>query len=525
MGNPKSSGAFDLSSQRVLRHHWKLRMIVRDWSLETLALEVASRIALVRRAVDNERGRLLSRWPPHLLLDLVEMCAAETRIVGPSPISERQLQSALELHRRFDNPIDKHLLVTEQNFALWWMRLNREQFDIQHRAGLFDIGRVLRLLWDDAPLKSVSAAMTASLGLSVEDWVAACFVCWAMTRDKPNPNFVKKYLAEIPEHFISQDRMDRALKLLAATPAEMGERYRRNHPVNRPREWSSASSAFLERPMLSFEKGWIAPCPDLLLLQAASGVHTLASQIDPRALEEELGVSLERYVGDLFGLLRHRRQALGGKTLRDWLHPLKACDHVFEFDDSILLVECKAIQRRTRHLSVNAWRGSGDVGAIADGFSQIWATAQAVCGGRLAAKGISSDKPVFGAVITFGQFPALNDARFRKEVVFPRLPADMAGWPSPLRAVPLVLGPRALDLLAVWLSQEERGPSALFENWYERAPLHGDGEHFLQTLVQARPNPIASFWSDPFDRLWAKRFELIERNRDTGQDEESSVIP
>lgn len=493
---------------RVLRFYWTLHQLLRPFDRELLTLEVARRLNAVSRAL-RTNPNLIAQWLPFRLLHAMEAAAAHSGVGQGCRPTDGDLQNLLNHYRRYNDPTDR-FLIEECGLPAWLMRVDREQFQIQFEADHLVLGRLVRLFWHEGRLAKTNSKLKSSYGFDIEEWITACFVVWSATARRSYPTVTPAYLKQIPPTLIMQEALLRCIAEMSLTPDGLANWYRERRPAGKPLTYALAEHAILTSPLVRFEQGWVAPIPDLILVNASRAIHRMGRRVAGNEFSDEFGAALENYVHEALSGTPYLKHAVDGKQLKEGATRL-SCDRALEFEDCIVLIECKAIQPTAKFFDADSIRRSPSTPPLARALSQIVMTARDVQGGRYGPL-FDSGKPIFGLVVTAGRFVGTNSAWYHG-ILEPELDPDVRQFPkwySPLQSAPQILDLGSLERFSIWLHQHAKSPMALFQQKteYDRS-VGGDWDRFLDSEVSNKPNPIKPFFEAPFDELWRQRFESV----------------
>jgi|GEM_PF-3003998 len=496
------------NTRLILQQNWALRALLSPLSFESVCTFL-SRVLQEDKALAFEARRL----PPHLALQTIEAAAAYSCMTGGKPMNDDTFTRLCRFYSTFKDPEDKRLLKDFGSVSPWLIKIERQQFRLQSDGGYLTLGRPIRLFDRTSHLAKTDAALQARHGIGIDDWLAACCLAWAATRLKDVGTIDHDYVAEVPTSSVAPARLQTCLSLLSWTPLELRTHFHSTHPVDAPLQWSTTATSLAQRPLIQFDWGWIAPLPNLLVPALQNGLYELARDADEHSTMREIGDSLENYVSDLF-----HRLPQAPTTLRERAIARRAsgghCDCIFEFAESIVLVECKGIQSTRRTISIDAFVHSGETRQLAKAFRQVHDTATDIRNGRYDDLLSSSDKPLVAIIATYGTFPSVNHEWYLNHILLPRYSLDNRGTDfdhRPLAMLPQVFDLNSLDHFASWLAITGGDPGALIQQGHDHLATHlSEWSRYLNTMIAGHSNPLHSFWREPIDRLWAERFEFTK---------------
>lgn len=139
----------------------------------------------------------------------------------------------------------------------------------------------------------------------------------------------------------------------------------------------------------------------------------------------DVGYLFEAYVGKQLELLGAAR-VTSEVSYRSGRDNLMSVDWIVVHHAAVLLVECKsALPRRDICEASDAFREAHE--KIGRGIDQVNRTADAIVRGVPEFQDIPDDRPIFGLVVTLGNFDAANDPAIRAHLGKARVPTSIAG--------------------------------------------------------------------------------------------------
>lgn len=198
-------------------------------------------------------------------------------------------------------------------------------------------------------------------------------------------------------------------------------------------------SVFIEKPLIKkSESTYILPHPYLPIIHATDGLYRACYQVAPDIFLPEFSKSFETYVGKILAEIPGIINIFSEKEIQK-VSDGRSCDYLLEFQDCILLVECKGVRYNSLRFTANAIENDNSTGKIADAYSQIIETANRVIRRDLDTLLFDSMKPLCGLCVVFGEIYFLNAPPFFSNYVQKRIKLpeyDFSNWPSPLTLAP-----------------------------------------------------------------------------------------
>lgn len=363
------------------------------------------------KAVERDQS-LLGNAPPHFLRYAIEANMAYHRWAYKEPPTSQTWNKVRSLLVEHEDPYSIYAINKDIHFlaVLEW----RHQLETQGLVSWESIGLVWHL-FTEGGMPELTAQFTDSYGVTPEQWLGTCMLAFGIADRDP--------LGRLPlEPFQTYARdtlgapVDLFLQESAYTPQEIGARFRKVRRDTKPRYHGHIRTIFMERPLIKFsDEHFLAPQASLLFRHAREGLYRL---LKPMPAFDQFGKSIEKQVIELAGEISHVLSLRSEKELVQ--DGVKSCDLLLEFEDCIFLVEAKACVMQCRQLEEHIMLADGSTKAIVDGLEQILATALSLKDGVLDKYVKSNRKPVYGAVITFGEVPFANSDFYFDNIIMPR---------------------------------------------------------------------------------------------------------
>ena len=482
-----------------LRFYGQLEALLRRHQPIDYGVAVAKRMRLCARM-----PKLFAQTPPHSLLHSVEANCAYARGQNTDVVTERSLLRVMALYNQHIDPLIDYYLRREKNIELFAGVMYRQQIPLQFQPDLYTLARAWFLFASGNPLPRTAASFERAYGLPVAEWFKLAFLTYTCA-DK-HAAFLPSYIlnaecVEVPEDFLRA-----YLSLCSFTPREIRERYRSDRRDTGYRFHGCISSVFLTRPLIDFgHDRYLAPRPELVMRHASEGLYQLSKHCEPQ-FHEELGNRFEKYSELLLRGVAPARRLVSEAEMRKHASG-KNCDFLLEFEDSLVLLECKAVIRSARILTEEVLRQDNSTKKIQRAILQLCKTSCTVKDGVLDALDVDSSKPLFGFVVVFGDIPFANSRWYFERVISFGLEEKLARARTSMDALaqpPVVLTSEALEL---FVTAVNTGMSVV-ELSEEKARLSynsvGDWPEYLQSkLTEQPPTHLPKFISEVSDEYFA----------------------
>lgn len=436
-----------INAQRsIARFQQQLEAQVKRHNPEDWAFAVAQRAKNPYQSRDVFYGL-------HELAHSLEANCAYARGHRTEPVTEKRARSIINVYRANDSPYLNHILQEEDDVDLFFQVMARQQLELQaENTDLKNsVGRFFLLYCRDSGMRNSQSLFKKHHSMDFDAWATLCLGGFGAAAGDPYSRIrYDRYLSADSE-FITPDTIERFAKLTAATPPEIGHRYRQRRAPDQlrsPHLEICIRSQLLETPLVSFgERHLLAPIPHLLLRYTSSGLDRHLKELDEDQWTEEMGNSFARYVSEIASV------TFGTKPLRpDTLKRASGqrCDLAFDLKDCVVLIECKATRFAQRLIVKDRLQNDSSAKRIQEGVVQLIETAAAVQRNEVFPEAQSGRKPIIALIVTLGELFAPNSNWYWDHVISPplvragKLEAD---FPAPLSSKPQILSIHGFELL------------------------------------------------------------------------------
>ena len=235
--------------------------------------------------------------------------------------------------------------------------------------------------------------------------------------------------------------------------------------------------------------------PYLIFHHAQNGLYRLCQELDLELFGNEFGASFERYVGNLLSHLNNQITIILENQLL-LAHRSKVCDFLVEFEDCILLCECKATQYSAKLYTENAIAGDNSTNKMADAFEQLYISARNIRDGVYSKSISNSNKPIVGIVATYGNLPFANSNWYFQHAISNRMSQEiLKDWPWPMDVFPQILHIQGLEELVIVMNKLNQSPLELIrEKLKKEYSQVGDWSQYISVIL----NKKVHNWDFPF---------------------------
>lgn len=395
---------------RVQKFYNSVESAVKSLSPEAFAIFASQQL---QRAIKENR---ISQIRPHHTLHAIESYCAFARR-HPRRIPEwSNLARIMNVYHEHKNPL-QYAYLEKNEFSLFMLLMQREQMDVQYSYCLNDIARVWRLYALSNPLPRLNSAFEGQYGINFREWITMSVMCGVLCQEYRY--FHIDEIAKSTVHSINRERIRSYFKESSRNVEEIGSEFKSSRKKLKNIAFHGViRSQFLRYPLIRLHDDvFFAPKHDFLTLHAGSGIYSRIRQM--KDFSDEFGTQFETYVATLAERTKPIRM-LRDNELESHL-PGKHCDLLLEFEDYILLVECKAVSFTAEMLTERSVLQDNSTTKIADAIVQIATTIQEIRKGSLNAIGINKSKPIESVIVTYGDVPFVNSDWHFEKIIAPSL--------------------------------------------------------------------------------------------------------
>jgi hypothetical protein len=368
---------------------------------------------------------------------------------------------------------DYYLAMGDQVGAeLFFMALARQQFPLQRQTGKYGLARAV-LLFQSRHLTRFDRDFIQHYSLTFSDWLSFCVALYSSARS--GVTVEKGYFTRADPTFMSDDQVNTAFSLISQTVCGVRDAYRAQREGRSPHLHGLLPTVLANEPLVDIGNGvFVIVHAGFVVDRAADGLYDLCK--GRPGFQTAFGRAFEEYVGTLLA----QTEGLEILTESD-LVPLVSslvCDYAAYSarDDTLLLVECKAVEYTPMLITENSIRTTNSTQKVAEGLQQV----SSACGDARAGLFDSrlpraSSAKLAGLVITYGHIYLCNGQLYRR-ILGETISADAHDpsvlsrfdWPAQ------VLSIRELELLVAALGSGARLPEILSEPVGQTLRVHGD---------------------------------------------------
>lgn len=399
----------DLSRLNAIRFEEDLEAAVKRYDPADYAAEASKKLCA---GLDGTAK--ISTWRPHHLIHSMEACCAYHRRGRADPVTRDSLAKVMNVYHEHSDPHVMHLLTEEQKLAMALRIMASQQFPFQYRPMYHDFARPFAIFVYNDPMPKTAQSFETKYGLHPRAWMELCYGIFALVQDRRPPIFQPSQL--LPLNRWTEDQIESFVSLSTRTTEEIRDQYRTERAgLKKPYLSGLLRSGFIERPIMALGDDWYLVSHDgLMFRHAGDGLLRLCRDFDP-PFGNEIGDSFERYVHAVLKKL-DCDTLLTSKQIEQ-LAPGRSCDFIAVRDDCLLLVECKAVSLAVQLLTEGVLRGDNSTTKIVDATKQLLATIAAIQDGSLDSLLDAIDKPIFGAVVTYGDIFMANSPWYRSDII------------------------------------------------------------------------------------------------------------
>lgn len=399
--------------------------------------------------------------PPHRIIHSIEANCAYWKKGYREPVTWNSVVGIMNIYHDF---VDTYQLNTiSESLDRFFLLMYREQILLQQRASWAHLLRSWVLFVRDDLMTESRREFNSHYGITMDQWIKVCFLCWAISTQEAGGSFLVKFL-ENPKIKISQETLENFLRHSARSPEEIGH-YFLDMRKDEPYEFHSLiRSCFFETPIVKFsDDSIVVPHTHLLFLHAGEGLYRLAQRLDVFATEFSNG--FEKYVGSVLDSLKGVTRILDSKVMGSTATG-KNCDFLVETDNTIILVECKACSFTANRLTKAAIEKNNSSAKVAKGLVQLYTSSKDLENDRFEKLGIDRNKATIGIVVTFGEIPLANSEWYFEEFFLKRADKKLNEVIYPSKQMtrhPIVIDISGIESLVVVLNSGKKTLQDLYD--------------------------------------------------------------
>lgn len=370
------------------------------------------------KGTQDVKRQLLAHRPPHVLIQSLEDNFIHyKKIYEPKTLTPDVLQEIINCYINYspDYYLTSLKSGSDKGLLNFFLALANEQFLWQTRFSWEAFGRSLKLFLTDSSMNKVNQSFRMKYQLSVEDWFVLSFLLYAWACEINHIEFGKELLKKSKDLNLPKDAVDPYLFLSARSPEEYREEYyRRKAKSTIPADEDFfLTPLFYKYPLVRFQSNFLCVNYQLLIFQVSDRLYSLCQEAAPDKFPTALGKPFERYVFSILSELNPLNTMKEQEIIKNFGISGQVCDSLYELGDALLLVECKAVKCTAIKRSLDAMRTNNSMGKIGEAINQLISTGKAV------KKSIS--KPIYGLVVTYGEFYFPNNDIYFTNLILPNI--------------------------------------------------------------------------------------------------------
>lgn len=429
-----------------------------------------------------------TKVPPHFILRSIEANCAFWKEGYDEQINRNRMAKIINLYIGYDNPVLINAIHT--NLDITYLMMHREQIIVQTKPTSGFIARTWMLFVNNPSMKTIKKRFEDKYSLSIDDWFKLCYLCYAIAISDNYGWINIKSVESCSFIRIENESINPFLELTSITIDEIKEQFFDNI-AKIPLEFHFLNKyIFLDRPIIHFSnQKLISPNPNFILLNAAEGLYKLASKLE--GFDKSFGKSFQSYIEEILSYLENTISFIKSNKLEN-LTSGKSCDFLLEFENHILLIECKGTSLTTKVISENAILNNNSTSKIVEGMSQIYSTAQDLANGTLNSLGIDNNKIVIGVIVTFGDIPLVNTDWYHSIVMKRgenKIPQSL--YPNvKIHGRPIIISVSTLESIINYLNSTDSSFIELYDEKASLPPYKGDWDAFIRSKTSELKDKI-----------------------------------
>jgi hypothetical protein len=399
--------------------------------------------------------------PPHRIIHSIEANCAYWKKGYREPVTWNAVVGIMNIYHEF---VDTYQLNTiSESIERFFLLMHREQIPLQKRASWAHFLRSWVLFVQGDSMAESRREFHSHYGITMDQWVKACFLCWAVSLKEAGGSFLVKMI-ENPKINISQEMLENFLKYSAKSPEEVGH-YFLDMRQNEPYEFHSLiRSCFFETPIVRFsDNSIIVPHTHLLFRHAGEGLYRLSQTLDVFA--KEFGDSFEIYMRKVLNSLRGVKRIIDSKVMESTATG-KSCDFLVETENTVILIECKACSFTANRLTNTVIEKNNSTAKVVKGLIQLYTSAKDLENGKFEKLNIDRSKTTMGIIATFGEIYSANSEWYFENFFLKRADKKLGEEIYPSKQMtrrPIVIDISGFERLVATLNTDKRTVQDLYD--------------------------------------------------------------
>ena len=371
--------------------------------------------AILAEVVGNNRR--MAGFPPHHLIHSIEANCAYYRPQYDDPVDGDRVRRIINRYKAFRDPYLRYALEDAQVLELALLAMARQQFALQLRPNIAHFARYLYMFVENDPVPGIQDVFLAKYGFSIRDWMYLNYAAFAYTESNHVQSIAPSTFLASEVDTIPRNAVIPFLDRSSLSPDEIRPRYIQQREDRPEHLYLFIPSVFLEYPFIRFgNDSYLVVHPTMLLHHSSTRIFQICTDLGGHDFLTEFGASFEAYVGLVIQELGNRIITLLSEDDISAVSPGRVCDYLVEFQDCLLLIECKATQYSSDYQTEAAIRNDNSTGKIADAYDQMIAVAKRIKEGGLDNELNDVNKPVFGLCVTYGEILAINSSFYTRQI-------------------------------------------------------------------------------------------------------------
>lgn len=365
--------------------------------------------------------QLLAHRPPHLLIQSLEANFIHYgNFYEPIKLTQGVLQEIINCYVNYSPDYYITNLNSGSNKGLlnFFLALANEQFLWQTRFSWETFGRSLNLFLTNSDMKNIDQSFRMRYQLSIEDWFVLSLLLYTWTCDINRSEFGEEVLKKSKIMNLPKNAIDPYLILSARSPEQYKEEYYERIRKSKIPEVEDffLPPLFYKYPLVKFASNYLCVNYQLLIYQVTERLYSLCQEAVPDKFPTALGKPFESYVFSILSELNPLNSLKEHEIVKSFKINGQVCDSLYELEDALLLVECKAVKCTAIRKSLDAMRTNNSMRKIGEAINQLISTGKSVKR--------STSKPIYGLVVTYGEFYFPNNNIFFENLILPNISID-----------------------------------------------------------------------------------------------------
>ena len=416
--------------------------------------------------------------PPFQVGLMIEANCTYSRLSNNDILTWPRYAKIKNIFHNTEEPALLHLINHDMgNFMLV---LHRQQIELQKSIEKPDIARFYHLYAKEGAIPKLSFAMECVEGITPRNWLMAAMAIYSAAKTDPHGKVIAPTEGVDQVGTLNKSSVERFLAKASFTPEEIATRFKELRSTTQPAFHNCIRSVFIERPLIKLgQNAYATPFPNILLHFASDGLYGILASLPE--FSHEFGEAMRCFTSRTARHIPDNRLQLEDTKLEQ-ICDGKSCDIVIELTDSILLIESKTSAFQRNIITPATIARDNSTTKIKKAIDQLISTATNIRNGKLNSYGVSSNKPIYAIVTTFGDIPFVNAPWYYDRFI--KTPENDSAIATLFASKPITVSIRCFELLVMMLKTVGKSLVQLCTSREELGyAVTGDWDAYLERIA------------------------------------------